>query len=245
MIYDTETLPNIQYGWDTISERPTPLEFIIKPKAIATIAWKWLGESETYVAVCEKPYDDRAPLAAFMEDAKRATHMVAHYSKFDKTFITGRLAANGMDPLPPVCDVCTYKMAKAAFGRSLNGNKLDNLGTVLGVGNKIKTNAMLWVRVASGDKDALEEMALYNKQDVNLLEQVLLGIRPYVNNKINLNLLTADHVTRCKTCNSDNVVHTGFEYTINSIRDRYVCKECKSYSTFPKKKVKKNEKMDA
>ena len=58
MIYDIETLPNLGYFWDTYSDRAIPLEFIVQPKSICTIAYKWLGQNETYVLVIDKPYDD-------------------------------------------------------------------------------------------------------------------------------------------------------------------------------------------
>lgn len=150
LIYDIETLPNLGYFWDTFSDRGIPLDFIVKPKSICTISWKWLGAEETRCASIKTPYEDRPPLEEFQSDWEKATHVVAHYSKFDKPFIAARLMANGMRPLAPVCDICTYKLAKAHFGRSLNGNKLDHLGTILGVGSKIKTSASLWVRCAAG-----------------------------------------------------------------------------------------------
>lgn len=236
LIYDIETLPNLGYFWDTYSDRAIPLDFILKPKSICTIAWKWYLQPETYVAVMDEAYNDKSPLEAFLAEWMKADYVVAHYSKFDKPFIAARLMANHMPSLPPVNDICTYKLAKAHFGRSLNGNKLDHLGTILGVGNKIKTNAELWVKCAANDKQALQEMADYNMQDVKLLEQVFTGMLPYVKSKLNLNL-TSDSVTQlCKQCGSDSLEHRGFEYTASAMRHRFLCKACGSYSSFPGKK---------
>ena len=150
----------------------------MKPKSFYTIAWKWFGEQETKVSVIKEPYNDRHPLEEFRPERRKAEHVVAHYSRFDKPFIAARLMANGLPSLPPVSDICTYKLAKTHFGRSLNGNKLDHLGTILGVGNKIKTSADLWVGCAAGDKDALAKMAEYNAQDVDLLAQVFKAMLP-------------------------------------------------------------------
>jgi len=237
LIYDIETLPNLGYFWDTFSDRGIPLDFILKPKSICSIAYKWYGSEETYVLVIDTPYDDGAILEAFLPEWSLADYVVAHYSKFDKPFIAARLMANGLPSLPPVNDICTYKLAKQNFGRSLNGNKLDHLGSILGVGSKIKTNADLWVRCAAGDKDALAEMALYNKQDVMLLEDVFRAMLPYVKSKLNLNLMSDEPILRCKPCGSDHLEQRGYEYTTASVRHRYICKDCGSWSTFAAKAV--------
>ena len=236
LIYDIETLPNLGYFWDTISDKSIPLDFIVKPKSICTIAYKWLGEPETYVLVIDTPYNDKPVLEAFLPEWSKANYVVAHYSRFDKPFIAARLMANGLPSLPPVNDICTYKLAKHHFGRSLNGNKLDHLGSILGVGNKIKTSADLWVGCAAGDKESLAKMAEYNVQDVELLAKVFNAMLPYVKSKLNYNILTDDPLQKCKQCGSSNIEHKGFEYVATTMRHRYQCKDCFSWSTFARKK---------
>lgn len=235
LIYDIETLPNLGYFWDTYSDRSIPLEFILKPKSICTIAYKWYGKPETYVLVVDTPYDDKGVLEAFLPEWSKADYVVAHYSRFDKPFIAARLMANNLPSLPPVSDICTYKLAKSHFGRSLNGNKLDHLGTILGVGNKIKTSADLWVGCAAGNKDALAKMADYNKQDVDLLTAVFKAMLPYVKSKLNLNLMTDEPTLLCKQCGSSELEHKGYEYTTSSMRHRYLCK-CGSWNSFAVRK---------
>jgi len=237
LIYDIETLPNLGYFFDTFSDRAIPLAFVVKPKSICTIAYKWYGEPETYVLVVDTPYDDKAILEAFLPEWSKADYAVAHYSRFDKPFIAARLMANGLPSLPPVNDICTYKLAKLHFGRSLNGNKLDHLGTILGVGSKIKTSADLWVGCAQGDKESLEKMALYNKQDVDLLEQVFKAMLPYVKSKLNFNLASDKPEQLCKQCGGDHLEQRGFEYTASTVRPRFSCLDCGSWNTFPAKKA--------
>lgn len=236
LIYDIETLPNLGYFWDTYSDRAIPIDFVLKPKSICTIAYKWLGEAETYVLVIDTPYDDKRVLQDFIPEWSKADYVVAHYSRFDKPFIAARLMANGLPSLPPVNDICTYKLAKLHFGRSLNGNKLDHLGSILGVGNKIKTHADLWVKCAAGDKSALTEMAAYNVQDVDLLAKVFNAMLPYVKSKLNMNLMADNPVQVCKHCGDDKLEQRGFEYTHSTVRPRFICVSCGSWSSFPAKK---------
>jgi uncharacterized protein YprB with RNaseH-like and TPR domain len=232
LIFDIETLPNGGFFFDTFSDRGIPLPFVRKHKAVCTIAYKWLGEAKTNVLVMEAPYNDKSILDAFLPIYEQAHYVVAHYGDgFDIPFIDGRLFANGMPQLPKKRSLDTYKAAKKRFGRTLNSNKLDHLATLLEVGNKNKTDSMLWVNCAEGDKEALKEMALYNVQDVELLEKVFMKLRPYFADKMNMNLFIDDITKRCKSCGSDNLTHIGYELTSATMRDQYRC-ECGAISSF-------------
>lgn len=234
LLFDLETLPNEGYFFECYNDkRAIPLAFIRRPKAICTIAYKWRGADTAHVLVAKTPYEDGDVLQEFMPIWEKAKFTVAHYgSGFDEPFLAGRLLANGLPPLPPVTMVDTYKMARKHFGKTLNSNKLDYLGEIMGLGNKNKTDATLWVRCSQGDPEALKEMALYNVQDVNLLEKIYDRLRPYVKSKINMNLLTDDAVNRCKSCGSENLEHLGFEMTAATMRDRCKCKDCGHWSSF-------------
>lgn len=232
LIFDIETLPNAGYFFDIYSDRGIPLQFIDKAKSVCTIAYKWYGEEESHVIIA-KPYDDGELLKEFLAVWEQANYAVAHYGDgFDVPFIAGRLAYNGLPSLAPVTTIDTYKLAKKHFGKSLNSNKLDHLGEIFGVGKKNKTDATLWVRCAKGELEALKEMALYNVQDVVLLEQVFVKLMPYVRSKLNMNLFIDSPIRRCKQCGSENLEHRGYEMTAATMRDRCKCGDCGSWSSF-------------
>ena len=234
---DIETLPNMGLFFETYSDRAIPLDFILKPKAICTIAWKFSGDTEAKVLCVANPYDDKDILEQILPIFEHANYIVWHFGEgFDRKFLEGRLMANGLPSLPPVASVDTYKLAKNKFGKTLNSNRLDHLGETLGVGRKNKTNADLWVRCARGDLDAMQEMAAYNQQDVQLLEAVYLKLEPNVKTKVNQNLLFDDAVNRCKPCGSTNITLKGHELTAATFRHRYQCNDCGAWSTFPRKK---------
>ena len=236
LILDLETLPNNGFFFDVFSDRGIPLQFVRKHKSICTIAYKWLGDAKANVLVMDAPYNDKSILAAFLPIYEQAHYVVAHYGDgFDIPFMDGRLFANGMPQLPKKRSLDTYKAAKKRFGRTLNSNKLDHLATLLEVGNKNKTDSMLWVNCAEGDKEALKEMALYNVQDVDLLEKVFIKLRPYFTDKMNMNLFIDDITKRCKSCGSENLTHIGYELTSATMRDQYRC-ECGAISSFKQEK---------
>jgi hypothetical protein len=235
LFLDIETLPNQGWFFDTYSDRSIPLTFIKRPKAICTIAYKFAGEEKPTVLCAAKPYDDKDILQQILPVVEQAHYVVWHYGEgFDRQFIDGRLLVNGLPALPPVNSIDTYKLARSKFGKTLNSNKLDHLGDLLGVGRKNKTDATLWVRCAEGDPEALQEMAEYNAQDIELLEAVYYRLAPNVKNKVNYNLLHDDPVLRCKPCGSTNIALKGYELVNATWRHRYQCQDCGAWSTFPK-----------
>jgi transposase-like protein len=232
LIYDIETLPNRGYFFECYSDRPTPLEFIDTPKAIVTIAYKFLGDAEARVLCATTPYEDALILKQFLPVWESADFTVAHFgNSFDKRFLAARLMANNLPSLPPVATEDTCLLARKHFGKSLNSNRLDHLGEVLGVGRKNKTKPDLWVGCANGDPDALREMAAYNQQDTELLEKVFVKLLPHVRTKINHNLFVDDPVKRCNHCGSDTLDQRGFELKPQTIRHRFYCRDCGSWST--------------
>jgi hypothetical protein len=244
LIYDIETLPNQGWFFSLYTDkRSIPLAFVEKAKSVCTIAYKWLGDVDAHVISIADfpfadPYDDKWVIKTFLPVLEQAHYTVAHFgSGFDEPFLAARCMVNGLPPFPPVCNIDTYRLAKSRFKDSLNSNKLDHLGTLLEVGNKNHTDASLWVRCAKGDRDAIAEMAAYNKQDVALLEQVFVKMLPYVKSKINLNLLLDDAVFRCRSCGSSNLELKGFELTAATLRHRYRCLDCDTWSTKPRSKT--------
>ena len=160
LLFDIETLPNEGYFFDTFSKMPIPTAFIKRAKSICTLAYKWLGQSQTHVLIMDEAYKDEGICQVFYPEYERAHYVVGHYADgFDVPFIDGRLQVNGLPPLPNKMILDTYKIAKKKFGRSLNSNRLDHLGDVLGLGRKNKTDAHLWVGCANNDPSAIEEMA--------------------------------------------------------------------------------------
>lgn len=237
LFIDVETIPNMGLFFDTFSEKSIPLEFIIKPKAICTIAWKFSDETEATVICAHEPYNDKGILEQILPIFEKADYVVWHFGEgFDRKFIEGRLWINGLPPLPPRASIDTYKLAKNKFGKTLNSNRLDHLAMLLGVGRKNKTDASLWVKCANGDLDAMREMAEYNKQDIVLLEAVYNELCGNIKSKINQNLFYDDAINRCNTCGSENLEQKGYELTANNLKHTWQCKDCGNWTPTAKKK---------
>lgn len=222
LFLDCESLPNICYAYDLFSYKS--YKMIIKEKTLITFAWKFLGDKEVQV-IKGKPYDDKAICVKIGELMKEADYVVAHYGdKFDLKFIRSRTMLNNLPAPAPVASIDTYKLGKKYF--NFNANRLDYLGKLFGLGEKLPTSFELWAKCAEGNKKAIQEMADYNKQDVALLEKVFLYMLPHVNSNLNHNLFSDNEEHVCHNCGSTKLQKRGTIVTKLSKKQRVNCQSC-------------------
>lgn len=239
LIFDLELLPNRGYFYERFSDYGIPQQFIRTPKALCAIGYKWFGDSDVTVLSATTPYDDALILKQFAPVWEQADYVVAHNADgFDIPVLNARHYFNKLPPLPPVTSIDTLKLARQRWKQQLNGNSLDHIAEMAGLGRKLKIDASLWVRCAEGDSEAMAEMIAYNKQDVNLLEIVFSDLLPHSKHKMNHNLFIDSPVKVCKTCGHDDLEHKGFYYTAATYRHRVVCRRCGSWSEQPKPRKK-------
>ena len=111
--------------------------------------------------------------------------MAHNGDKYDLPFIRTRAIVHGIQMFPKYKSIDTLKIARYKY--KFPTNKLDDLGSYLGLGNKIKTDYTLWDRIIlNKEEEALEEMIAYCNQDVILLEKVY--------DKLSQNELPNEHI---------------------------------------------------
>ena len=82
-----------------------------------------------------------------------------------------------------------------------------------------------------GDKQAWREMKEYNIQDVILLEELYMVLRPWIKNHPNLNLWSPKQTEHaCPNCGSEDVQKRGYSYTKVAKYQRYQCTACGTWS---------------
>lgn len=227
LLYDIETAHNLVATF-RLFEDFTPPENIIQERYIICASWKWLGEKKTYSASVldnptlfkKDPHNDLHVLKELHKVLSEADVIVAHNGdKFDIRFTEGRMLIQGLSPLPPIHKVDTLKVAKKRF--LFNSNKLDYLGKILGVGRKLKTTNGLWLKVLSGDEDAIKKMVAYNKGDVELLERVYKKLSPYIRDPHH------NHSgNQCPRCNSKHTQARGVARNATRVYQRFQCQDC-------------------
>lgn len=228
LYFDIETAPLLAYIW-------TPWEPMVSHKQVEntdfmlTWAAKWAhkkGVMSDRLAPHEATSQNDINIVESLSELIREADVIVGHNldKFDLPKLNGRLMIHGLEPLPPVIQVDTLKLAKRSF--KLPYNRLDFLGEALGVGNKIKTDFDLWRRCYMGESVALKQMEKYNRQDVRLLEEVFEKMRPYVKN---LPRLVDGTGFMCPNCGSYDLQRRGVYRTKASNFQKYQCNECKRY----------------
>lgn len=228
VLLDTENAPNLGYVWGKWEQDVIDFE---SNWYFLSFAYKELGDKRP--TVCALPdfpkykpeaEDDKELVKSLWNLLDSADIVIAHNGdKFDLRKANARFVAHGLTPPSPFKSVDTLKLARKYF--QFDSNKLDDLGHYLGVGRKLPhTGKHLWFGCMRGEPRAWATMRKYNGQDVELLEQVYLKLRPWAANHPNLN-----HYTRadgCPVCQSHRIESKGYNVLATGKRQRLRCKEC-------------------
>lgn len=225
LFYDVETFPNIAYTWGKYDQNVIRFK---QETCIATFAAKWatgpviakaLPDYEHYVP---GSYDDKELVQDLWKLFDEADIVVAHNGKsFDTKVAQGRFIFHGLVPPAPFKQVDTKDMVKSVA--RFNSNKLDDLGHLLGFGQKIKTDFDLWEGCINGDKKCWKQMVEYNKKDVLLLEKLYTSLLPWTKHP---NLAIYDNMEECPRCGSSNIQYRGIAVTTTCSYQRFQCQDC-------------------
>jgi hypothetical protein len=229
LLWDLETAHVEAKVWSLFKPMINPGD-IINDWFILCGAWKFLGEKRVHTAACTKKEllarDDKRIVKQIREAVDKADIIVAHNGDaFDTKKLKARIIKHGLKPLSYVKSIDTLKVARKEF--KFTSNRLDAIGDFLGVGRKIANMPGLWDKVEAGSMKHMKLMLDYNKQDVNLLEEVYLKLRPHMSNHPNLNVITGEgHNESCKACTSTNTQKYGIRYAVAKKYQKFLCKNC-------------------
>ena len=149
-----------------------------------------------------------------------------HNSSFDIRKLNFRFALNDFTPPSPYVSIDTLKESKKSFAAS--SYALDYLCNMFCNKGKLKTGFQLWKDCDKGDLDALRTMNEYNKNDVVVLEDYYLKIRPWIKSHPNMGLYTLEEFDGivCPTCGYTDLKECGeYQTKVNSFI-AYRCNNC-------------------
>lgn len=239
LIYDIETAPTQAYVW---SNWKTNVTGTIQDWYMLCFVYKWEGDDSIgFVSLPMDPswepqsnndtYVVERLIALF--DAADVT--VAHNGdRFDRRKANARCILNNIDQPSPYTTVDTKKIAAREF--AFNSNSLNNLAGYFDMGKKVQhTGFQLWLDCMAGDADGWELMHEYNVQDVLLLEELYLKLRPWSGlpgkpMAPNMNHFKENGSKSCPKCGSVNVIERGTHRTAASEFPTVKCLECRGYS---------------
>lgn len=246
LIFDIEISATEAAVWGMWRQNINP-EQIISPWFMLTWSAKWLFSDELMsgrlTSKEAKNEDDSRIVKDLWNLLDQADVVVAHNGdSFDIPRMNVRFLVNGLAPTSPYQKIDTLKVAKREF--AFLYNKLDELAKVLGLDGKIKTNFELWSRARKGDDEALKEMEKYNIQDVKLLEEVYLELRPWIKLHPSVALFLEKEHAVCPSCGHDHLTQKGTYRTQVSVFDTFQCNSCGAISRSRTNKVSKELKKN-
>lgn len=230
LCWDIETAPNLGYTWGKWEQNVLAFE---SEWYLLTIAWKWLGEGRTHVAglidykrYTKDPEDDYELAKLAWDLFNEADIVVAHNGvAFDTKKAQARMIVHGFDPPSGFKEVDTLRLARKHF--NFTSNKLGDLCETLGIGAKVSTGGFeLWRSCLRGDLKAWAKMKKYNRQDVIILEQLYLRLRPWSKTHPNLATMSGRHDACPKCGSSTGMKSQGWQYNAVTKYQRFRCREC-------------------
>lgn len=233
LIYDIETAPLKAYVWHVWGDKVGyNMDKLISEWFVLTWSAKWLFEEEVMSDKITpeelKDEDDFRVCRSLWELFDKADIVIAHNGlKFDNKRMRTRFLRNGLSPNLPFQTIDTLTHARKQL--SVSSNRLDYLAKFLGMEGKMDTGGFdLWKRCMEGDEEAIEKMEQYNIKDVQVLEDVYLRMRPWINPHPNMGLFVESDVKVCPSCGSDDIKWGGQYATYANLFDSFRCNNCGS-----------------
>jgi RNase_H superfamily len=234
LLYDIENAPTLGWVWDLYETNVVAVE---AEWYMLSFAWKWLDETRTHVLALDDfpgyerhPEDDKHLVKALHALFDEAEVTIAHNGdRFDRRKANARFLVHGMLPPSPYRTIDTLKVARRHF--MFSSNKLGDLGQVLGLGGKAETGGWrTWRGCMAGDPKSWATMKKYNKQDVNLLEQIYRKLLPWIDNHPNMATLSGkpDSCPKCGAPGASLIVR-GWRTLSTLSYPRLQCRKCGGY----------------
>jgi len=157
--------------------------------------------------------------------------------QFDTKWLRGRCLYHNIQMYPDYTSIDTLKLARKVF--RLNSNRLDYIAKYLGVGKKTETGGFdLWKEIVlNNNKESLEKMVNYCKNDVVILEKVFNKINNYVGHTTHRGVALGKSNHSCPECGGTHSVSNGQRITATGIKkQRLQCQDCGKYFTITLKK---------
>ena len=226
LLLDIETAPNKVYAWG-LWDQNIALNQVEETSYILCWAAKWLGDDQVMFDSVKKskPKLMMGRMHKLLDEAD----CVVHYNglKFDIPTLNKEFIQQGFAPPAPYKQVDCLKEVKRMF--RFQSNKLDFVAQALGLGAKQAHEGFtLWTACMRGDKEAWKRMEAYNRQDVKLLEDLYLKLRPWIEKHPSHG--AHQDIECCPKCGSEKLQQRGYAVTQMMKYRRYQCQGCGGWS---------------
>lgn len=226
LTFDIETSPNKSYHWGLWNQN-IGLSQILERGGMICWAAKWYGKDR--VLFRSAYHDGQLPMVQGLWDLLNEADIVVGWNsaRFDVPTANREFLLAGLGLPSPSRDVDLLRTARRRF--RFVSNKLDNIATELGVGQKLKhAGQSMWNDCLDDtDPDAQRKawavMRRYNKQDVVLTERVYDRLRPSITDHPPLEVWTS--VEACNRCGGETFIQ-GHVSAGQSMYPQMRCQSC-------------------
>lgn len=227
---DIETSLMLLAGFGLYDQNFSPTH-VFQDWHIICASWMFEGDEKVSHAIGNGS-NDMNVVKKLVKAIEKADLVVWHNGdKFDLKKLRARAIYHELPPIAPVPTVDTLKVSRRLFG--FTSHKLGYIAEHLGLAKKGKPEPGTWLEALKGNKKVIrEEMVPYCDQDVLVLRDVYLRLKPHMANHPNLSLLLGlkDRGT-CRNCGSTSLIKKGTRVRAKSTYQEYQCKDCGSYKT--------------
>jgi uncharacterized protein YprB with RNaseH-like and TPR domain len=223
LFFDAETTPLTAHTWG-LWDQNISLGQLLESTQMMCFGARWFGQSK--VIFRSTHHHGKAKMLEDLHALMDEADVICGWNSagFDHKHIRREFLEAGMLPPSPTKDLDLMRVVKAQF--RFPSNKLDYVAQRLGVGAKVKHSGFdLWIKCMAGDPKAWKEMKVYQVQDVDLLVDLYVILRPWIKNHPSVPLHNYSE-DGCTACGSLKLQKRGTEKTATTSYTRLHCQDC-------------------
>ena len=220
LLFDIETAPLEVFVWQLKQHGWISPESIIKDWSILTWSAKWLFNDQMYSArvAPEEAHQrkDESIIHGLWNLLDEAHIVIAHNgARFDVRRMNARFALNGLNPPLPYRVIDTLRVTRRQF--DFASYKLDYVNGLFGLDQKDHPGYGVWKDAVNYDPEvsdaALNQMTEYCDNDVRILEELYVQIRPWIKGHPNMGLYINTDGMACTNCGNTHLDWRGKYFT--------------------------------
>lgn len=224
---DIETSPVVAHAWGLFKQNIAINQIIERPRTICFTA-KFMGERKFHFY--SEFHDEPDVMFRAVHDLLSEADIVLHYNgdRFDLPRLNTEFVLAGLNPPAPYKSIDLLKVMRSNF--AFPSNKLAYVSEQLGFAGKVSHEGhSLWIKCLAGDPKAWARMKRYNIQDVRLLEEMYVKLRPWISGHPHHGLWSGIEDS-CPNCGGQDMQRRGFVTTSMGRFQQYACNTCGTWS---------------
>jgi len=200
---------------------------------ILCAGYKWLGEKKVnIISLLDFPRtfendatDDSRLVKEFYKVLSEADIWITWYGeRFDDRMFQSKLLEYKLPPCPHVQHIDLWKTCKYRF--KLSSNRLKTAAAFMDLEEKTPVLGKVWRRARTGHGPSIRYVIEHCVQDVLVLEQAYLRMRPWVKQHPNMGIIQ-EQTEACPTCGVSGKLHKrGLYRSRTRTYQRFSCQAC-------------------